>query len=348
MSTAPLLGGMTSALATASFSPDDNTLSVAADDAKIRLFTTGAPYPSIAQLVNAPAAGTAPAGALNLERLGCNGQSAPSAFSAEGPSTFSPDGSLYAVACRSFSGNLIHGALDVWGARSGTELPHWPVATKGDFPTGLAFSPDNKTIVATGNVDHSGQGNVQLWDVITGRMLPKQPPTQTGDVGAVTVSPDNRTIAWSSNDQVFVWDVAHGTQRNVLSPSRDVTALALSPDNTKLAAASPQGVSVWDLDTATQIGPSLTAPDAEQALAASAATTLTFSTAGTTLTEVVQPYSTSTLRATDPPSAVSWTIQTDTWINDACAIAHRNLTSSEWKHYADTAPYQPQCPRLPV
>ena len=336
--TSPLLG-MPSQLATASFSPDSKTLAVGADDLKIRLFTTGVPEPVLAQPGKVPPSIAVPAGAGNFTRLGCNSPPGLAAFSPDGPAAFSPDGSMYAFACRSFTGGLIHGALDLWDVRSGTERPHWPVSINSDFPAGLAFSADNKTIAVTGGIGSSGASAVQLWDIASGHALDKQPPRQTGElVGPVTFSSDGHTIAWSDQGHIVLWDFVHGKQLSVVSATQGVTALAFSPDGKTLATANSQGVSIWDLASGVQIGTPLTTTDAEALSTAGAETEVSFDQRGAALTMVVKPIS------AVGAIAVKWNLHTDTWIADACRIANRNLTRTEWTQYAGPAPYHRPCP----
>src|SRR5205085_2244984 len=109
-----------------------------------------------------------------------------------------------------FNGDLIHGALGVWDVRSRTERTHWPVDINSDFPSGLAFSPDGKLLTVTGDIGSAGRGNVQVWDVASGRVLDKQPPVQVGDAGAVTFASDGHTIAWATQGRVVLWNVVLG------------------------------------------------------------------------------------------------------------------------------------------
>jgi WD40 repeat protein len=346
--TSPLLG-MPSQLATAAFSPDSKTLAVAADDSKIRLFTSANSNPILAERIDAPPPTTVPPGAGDFTLLGCNSPPGRAAFSRDGPAAFSSDGSMYAFACRSFSGNLIHGALSLWDVRSGTERAHWPVSTNSDFPAGLAFSPDNKTIAVTGDIGSAGKGEVQLWDIATGHTLDKQPPTQVGDVGAVTFSTDGRTLAWTDQGRVVLWDLVQGEQRGTLSPAQGVTALAFSPDGKTLAAANSRGVTIWDLTSGVQIGTPMTTTDAGALMAAAGAVTeVSFDKRGDALTMLVEPTSADPTRSSVAPIALRWTLQTDGWVTDACQIANRNLTRPEWAQYAGPTPYLQACPQPPA
>jgi WD40 repeat protein len=59
----------------------------------------------------------------------------------------------------------------------------------------VAFSPDGKTLAAA-----SGDGTVQLWDVVNGSLIEKL-KGHSGGVRAVVFSPDGRTLASGGGDQ---------------------------------------------------------------------------------------------------------------------------------------------------
>src|SRR5207248_4209204 len=83
---------------------------------------------------------------------------------------------------------------------------------------GLAFAPDGKTLVCFGAVE------IALWDVATGKRLHPW-PGHNGDVWAVTVSPDGKTVASAAmgDGTTRLWDAATGRALHVL-PGHDFHA----------------------------------------------------------------------------------------------------------------------------
>lgn len=76
------------------------------------------------------------------------------------------------------------------------------------FVWSVAFSPDGKTLAASGS-----RGPIKLWDVKTG----KEKATLTGHrniVSSVAFSPDGKTLASGSNDMTIrLWDVKSGKEK---------------------------------------------------------------------------------------------------------------------------------------
>lgn len=141
---------------------------------------------------------------------------------------YSPDGRLFATGTSQLVG------VSLWDARSGqlvrTLKEPYPLS-KGTHVYDFSFSPDGKTIASTGN------GEIQIWDVATGRLRRKlkAPDKQW----TVAYSPDGNTVAGAStlarNSQnearktvVHLWD----TRKARLRKSRVGAGfpIAFSPD----------------------------------------------------------------------------------------------------------------------
>ena len=87
-----------------------------------------------------------------------------------------------------------------------------PLPVKGGCASGVAFSPDGKTIAAGYRGVASG-GGVVLWDVAGRKRLAGDPlPVKEGSVKGVVFSPDGKTIAAGyaigGGGGVVLWDVA--------------------------------------------------------------------------------------------------------------------------------------------
>jgi hypothetical protein len=44
---------------------------------------------------------------------------------------------------------------------------------------------------------------------------------------------------------------------------------------------------------------------------------------------------------------VLWRVDPGGWVNVACSLAGRNLTSAEWQHYLPDRTYRRTCPQYP-
>ena len=109
---------------------------------------------------------------------------------------------------------------------------------------GVAFSPDGKTLAMA-----SYGGNVQLWDVASGKLL-ETLKGHSSAVLAVVFSPDGRTLASGSSDQtVRLWNVETRRQLMQLDPGSielgQVLTLAFSPDGKQLLAGGTSGAAFW-------------------------------------------------------------------------------------------------------
>ncbi|HSK66371.1 MAG TPA: TIR domain-containing protein, partial [Anaerolineales bacterium] len=76
----------------------------------------------------------------------------------------------------------------------------------------------------------------------------------TGDIRALVISPDSRTIGFStSTGEIFIQDVQTRRSRPV-NTTNEVTAFAFSPDGTRFLTASSQGIlEAWEMTTGEQV-----------------------------------------------------------------------------------------------
>ena len=109
---------------------------------------------------------------------------------------------------------------------------------------GVAFSPDGKTIAASGT-----GGGVRLWNASTGQL--QSTLSCPGTIFCVTFSPDGKLLVTGSTrtEPVTLWDPVTGQKLGSL-PGHTVDAreLAFSPDGSTLAVADVMSLELWDVD----------------------------------------------------------------------------------------------------
>ena len=129
----------------------------------------------------------------------------------------SPDGRLAA-------GIVGSDTIAVWETDTGREVRRFQTGLAGD-PRCLAFSPDNRTLVAGG--EHTG---VRLWEVASGQLRCQWQGHQDF-VTAVGFSPDGRRIVSGSQDwTMLTWDVASPPGKLALRNVEDGWQALSGPD----------------------------------------------------------------------------------------------------------------------
>jgi len=145
---------------------------------------------------------------------------------------YSPDGTRIAV--------VSSNGIWLYNAHTGNELVQF--AGHKDYVWNVAFSPDGRTIVST------GQRTIRIWDVNAARNL----RTFRYQVWDVAFSPDGKTIisgGWDKN--LYLLDVDTGKRLRTLSGhTNKVWSVAFSPDGKTIASASDDlTIRLWDANT---------------------------------------------------------------------------------------------------
>jgi WD40 repeat protein len=145
---------------------------------------------------------------------------------------FSSDGKTLAGSVGPLASRQPPGVVVLWDVATHREL----MTLRGHTwrITGLAFSPDTRTL-ASGGEDKTAR----LWDVVTGREIGRIEENPNW-VRSVAYSPDGKTLAIGGWPIVKLWDVPGARLRMVLEPDAEqflVHSVAYSPDGRTLAAA---------------------------------------------------------------------------------------------------------------
>jgi WD40 repeat protein len=195
------------------------------------------------------------------------GPVSPAAAAAGGtPAAFSADGDLLATSDG-------HGIVRVWDVTA-RRLVGGPLSSYRTV-TGLALSPDGKTLAVAGS-------GVQLWQTATSQRIGTTLPVSgQGRYRAVAFSPDGTLLATLGGDGTArIWDVTTqqqvGAPMTVDGPGALTGAVGFSPDGRTLVTVGAGGQTrLWNLATHQPLG---------KPMAAGPATTVaTFSPNGATL-----------------------------------------------------------------
>ena len=103
-------------------------------------------------------------------------------------------------------------------------------------PTGLAFSPDGKSLAS-----EDGNGVVHLWEAATGKEIRAMKPPVAG-WGPLAFAPDGKTIASAAGrNLVCLWEVETGRLLRRLEDQDDNRSICFSHDSRLLAAGAGNG-----------------------------------------------------------------------------------------------------------
>jgi WD40 repeat protein len=276
------------------------------------------------------------------------------------PAAFSAGGDLLATSDG-------HGIIRIWDVAS-RRLAGAPLSSYRTV-TGLALSPDGKTLAVAGS-------GVQLWQTATGQRIGTAlPASGSGRYRAVAFSPDGTMLATLGADGTArIWNVTTqqeiGGPMTVDGPGALAGTVAFSPNGRTLVTVAGSGQArLWNVATGQPLGKPMTAGPATT-VAAFSPDGSTLATAGgdgsvrlwdvatrqeigTPMTADAQPvYAAvfgpdgSTLAtAGGDSSARVWDVALPANLPQAaCGIADVSLTRQQWADYAGTQPFQQVCP----
>jgi WD40 repeat protein len=368
--------GHTDAVAAVAFSPDGKTLASASDDRTARLWQIAAVQPTtlrghydgVGGVAFSPDGAAIATGSLDKTmRLWDARTGTPSV----GPIkvggngiwdlSFSPDGRTIAL-------GLFDGTVSLRDAATGEQRA--VLAGHDGHVWEVSFSPDGRTIASAGN-----DKTVRLWDARTGDPEGRPLKGHAGGVTAVAFSPDRKLLASGSQDRtVRLWDVktAKPHKRPLRGHDDWVNAVAFSPDGDTLASASfDDAVRFWDPASGMELGQPLTAHSDAVADVAFSPDGRTLASAG--FDRIVRlwdpatrepraplvghagqvwdiafsPDSRTIAAAGEDRTVRLWSTAAGALVAEACRIANRNLSRSEWDRYLGPAiPYERACRNL--
>jgi WD40 repeat protein len=158
---------------------------------------------------------------------------------------FSPGG-------KRFASVGIEGTICLWDAAGCKEIRAWDATGRFSFVESIAFSPDEKMLLA------GGSRGVRAWDVATGKERPALPALRDWRSGPVRFSPNGRLLAVGGSDgTIRLVDVTTGKRlRDLVGHEGRVLSLDFAPDGKTLASGGDDHtLRLWDAKAGKELHP---------------------------------------------------------------------------------------------
>lgn len=165
--------------------------------------------------------------------------------------TYSSDGKSLAL-------GGINDLLSIWDTKTGQLIK--VLSTESGHIKGLSYSPNSQLLASAINIhipqvnNHGSteKGEVQFWDVQTGKQVKILTWEKASRIQSLAFSPDGKYLVTGEDEpSIRLWDVESGqTIRNDFDhpDSRRMQSVAFSPDGNSVAAASGQYIKIWKVD----------------------------------------------------------------------------------------------------
>ena len=136
-------------------------------------------------------------------------------------------------------------SVRLWDLQTGNQ--NWWRATETGNLNGVAFSPDERVVVA--NFDNQ---QLRLWTVADGKASANI-PTSGRSPTALTVTPQGQSLVWATRSRppnLFVWSLDNNQPGAPLGEGEFPSVLDVTPDGRVLVTGDSRGVlRVWDPST---------------------------------------------------------------------------------------------------
>lgn len=164
----------------------------------------------------------------------------------------SPDGRTLAATYQSITSE--YSAVLLWDVTTPTlASPLGDLIAGNGGISNITFSSNGRLLGAVGFSPDTNEDSLLLWDVASSALLHSTIDTR-GDIGDIAFSPDGRTLATVTGDEVQLWDITFPASAALLTTLKvdgdPVSEIAFSPDGQTLAAAT---ISYYDERSALQL-----------------------------------------------------------------------------------------------
>ena len=248
---------------------------------------------------------------------------------------FSPDGILLASV-----GFLSEGSVRIWdlGNEPPTSYLLGSDYTDLDAYDVVSFSPDGKKLVVCG--EGSQGARVTVWDIESQSIL-HHLDTGKENITADTVAfvPNSNILITAGYAGIRIWNestLISEPSLGTMDPP-NIESIAVSSDGAIIAAMQDNNpllnnnsIALYDGVTGQQIGDSIPLPSNEIIMMEDSR--LSFSPDD------------SQLAVAGDFGVLIWDMRLNSWLESACVMANRNLTSEEWNTFLIGYPYRETCP----